>query len=94
MTEQGDKARAAATFLHGESVARRLDPITEVGVRAEAVWLMVCPTAPNVWDTWCNLLRVDRERVKRERGVVVAHGRWDGADVVLTGLDAERWYTP
>jgi hypothetical protein len=93
MSAQGDVARAAAQMLADHARRRYIDPITEVTVRAEAVWIQVCPTAPNVWMTWCNLFRVDQSKVKRERSVVVAHGRWQGAEVVMTGLDAERWYT-
>lgn len=84
-------ARATATWLHGESKAHRLDPIEEVYAEHDYVKVTVCPSARNVWETWCNLLRVDRKRAEWLRGQVTARGSWQGTTVFLTGLHTERW---
>jgi len=84
-------ARATATSLQTESSARRIDPITEVYAQFGQVHLTVVPTDIKVWNTWCNLLRVDPERTKWGRGMVNAVGTWQGVQVNLRGLDTPRW---
>lgn len=84
-------ARAVASWLHGESAARRLDPIVEVYALHEWVELTVTPAAANVWATWCNLLRVDTASVHCTGERMTACGWWDGVEVHLTGLEAGRW---
>lgn len=85
------QARSVAAWLLAESHARRIDPITEIYTELDEVRLVVCPTAEDVWATWCHLLAVDEESVKWGRGMVTATGRWAATTVRLRGLDTERW---
>jgi len=94
MTMEAADARTVAVSLQTESFARRLDPITEIYAHVDQVNLTVCPTEQAVWDTWCNLFRVDPERTKWGRSMVNAVGTWRGVQINLRGLDTDRWYKP